>query len=151
MSEQPLARAIGINHVALEVGDVEEALGFYGKLLRFELRGRSDRMAFIDLGDQFIALSEGRAQGPDDARHFGLVVDDPDLLRRRLEASGIDPLPGRGLEFRDPWGNRVQVVTYRKIQFTKASHVLQGMGMEDLEKDPEAARQLADKGMAPVP
>src|SRR3954468_10593709 len=104
------ARAIGINHVALEVGDVEEALAFYGRIFDFELRGRAPNMAFIDLGDQFIALSGRGAQPPDDGRHFGLVVDAMEAVRRALGAAGVEVLPGRGLDFRDPWGNRVQVV-----------------------------------------
>jgi lactoylglutathione lyase len=143
------ARAIGINHVALEVDDVEAALAFYGSIFAFTLRGRGDGMAFIDLGDQFIALAERRTQKPDEHRHFGLVVDDRDGVRRAVEAAGGRVLPGRGLDFLDPWGNRVQVVEYRDIQFTKAPHVLRGMGAADLDKAPDALRQLADKGMAP--
>jgi predicted enzyme related to lactoylglutathione lyase len=149
MAEDKRTRAVGINHVALEVGNVEEALDFYGKLFDLELRGRSAGMAFVDFGDQFLALSEGRRGPRDEHRHFGLVVDDREGLRRSLEVLGVEILPGRGLEFRDPWGNRVQIVTYSEIQFTKAPHVLRGMGLSDLHKSPEAVRQLTEKGMAP--
>jgi catechol 2,3-dioxygenase-like lactoylglutathione lyase family enzyme len=142
-----LPRVVGINHVALEVGDVEEALSFYGKIFELELRGRAPRMAFIDIGDQFIALSEGRTQPPDRHRHFGLVADDRDAVRARLEDTGAEILPGPGLDFRDPWGNRVQVVAYEDIQFTKAPDVLRGMGLEGLEKSPAALRELRDKGL----
>ena len=121
MSRRP--RLLGVNHVALEVGDVEEALRFYGRFFDFELRGRAGRMAFVDLGDQFLALSEGRRQPPDDHRHLGLVVDDKEAVRRALEEAGVELLPGRGLDFRDPWGNRVEVVDYRDVQFTKSSDV----------------------------
>jgi lactoylglutathione lyase len=141
-------RLVGINHVALEVGDVEEALAFYGAIFELRLRGRARRMAFIDMGDQFIALSEGRSQPPDQARHFGLVVDDKDAVRAALQQAGVTIEPGRGLDFRDPWGNLVQVVDYRDIQFTKAPTVLEGMELEHLEKRPEALRELREKGLA---
>src|SRR5882762_3290918 len=144
------ARAIGFNHVALEVGDIDEALAFYGRLFQFELRGRSKTSAFIDLGDQFLALQKGRTQPPDDGRHFGLVVDDKDAVRRALAAAGVKPLPGRFLDFLDPLGNRIEIVGYENIQFTKAPHVLRGMGLADLAKSAEAVTELADKGMAPA-
>ena len=131
-------RLVGVNHIALEVGDLEEALDFYGGVFDYELRGRVPGMAFLDMGDQFIALSEGRAQAPDDSRHFGLVVDDKRAAREALERAGAELLPGRGLDFRDPWGNHVQVVEYGEIQFTKAPAVLDGMGAGDLEKTPGA-------------
>ena len=140
-------RGIGINHVAIEVGDLDAALAFYGQLFEVRLRGRSDTMAFIDLGDQFIALSTGRRQGQDEDRHLGLVVDDRAPLRRALEAMGATILPGRGLDFLDPWGNRVQVVEYRDIQFTKTPEVLRAMGLGDLAKSPAALAELADKGV----
>ncbi len=149
MNEQPKARAIGFNHIALEVGDIDEALEFYGRLFEFELRSRSDRMAFIDLGDQFIALQQGRTQGPDDGRHFGLVVSSKDAVRAALERAGVEVLPGRFLDFRDPWGNRIEIVGYDNIQFTKADHVLRGMGLADLAKNEAALAELAEKGMAP--
>src|SRR4051794_4547172 len=142
------ARAVGINHVAIEVGDVDEALAWYGEIVAFELRGRAGSMAFVDLGDQFIAFSEGRRQPADDERHFGLVVDDRDAVRRALEASGTAVLPGRGLNFRDPWGNRVEIVQYDWVQFTKGDEVLRGMGLGALEKTDAARRELRDKGLA---
>jgi lactoylglutathione lyase len=141
------ARLVGINHVALEVGDVDQALEFYGSIFEFELRGRIRGMAFIDIGDQFIALSEGRSQPPDGARHFGLVVDDKDVVRVALEAAGAEILPGRGLDFRDPWGNHVQVVAYADIQFERAPGVKRALGIEDLEKSDSARREIAEKGL----
>jgi lactoylglutathione lyase len=141
----PRARAIGINHVALEVGDLEEALAFYGRFLAFELRGRVPGMAFLDLGDQFLALSEGRSQGPDDGRHFGLVVDDREAVRAALAEAGIRP--EGDLRVRDPWGNVLEIVDYREIQFSKAPEVLSGMGVGGLEKTEKARRELAEKGL----
>jgi catechol 2,3-dioxygenase-like lactoylglutathione lyase family enzyme len=141
-------RAIGINHVALEVGDVDEALAFYGAIFAFELRGREPGMAFVDLGDQFIAFSQGRSQAPDGARHFGLVVDDREAVRAALAAAGVEPLSGRGLDFADPWGNRVQVVDYRDIQFAKSPGVLRGMGLGSLAKRERALAELRGKGLA---
>lgn len=149
MSQIRKARAVGFNHVALEVGDIDEALAFYGQFLEFKLRSKRETMAFIDLGDQFIALSKGRSQGPDDERHFGLVVDDKEAVRQSLEALGIEILPGRFLDFLDPWGNRIEIVGYTNIQFTKAPYVLAGMGLESLEKSSSAIQELTDKGMAP--
>src|ERR1700736_545905 len=141
------ARLVGINHVALEVGNIEEALAFYGRLFEFSLRGRSAKIAFIDMGDQFINISEGRTQPADEDRHFGLVVDDKEKVRQRLKEAGVNTLPGRGVEFRDPWGNRVQIVEYANIQFTKDKAVLEGMGCEGLRKSREAIAELARKGM----
>jgi len=149
VSEPQKGRAIGFNHIALEVGDLDEALDFFGKFLEFELRSRSDNMAFIDLGDQFIALQQGRTQAADDGRHFGLVVDDREVVRARLEEMGIEILPGPFVDFRDPWGNRIEIVGYTNIQFTKADHVARGMGISDLEKTEKAVKELTDKGMAP--
>jgi lactoylglutathione lyase len=143
------ARAVGFNHVAIEVGDIEEALAFYGRLLDFKLRGKSDTSAFIDMGDQFLALQKGRTQGTDDGRHFGLVVDDKDAVRKALAAAGIEPLPGRFLDFRDPWGNRIEIVGYDNIQFSKAPNVLRGMGLAHLSKNDNAIKELAEKNMAP--
>jgi predicted enzyme related to lactoylglutathione lyase len=148
MAESAKPRVIGFNHVALEVGDIDEALAFYGRLFRFELRGRSDSMAFIDLGDQFIALQKGRRQPADDGRHFGLVVDDKEAARKALVAAGVTPLDGPFLDFRDPWGNRIEIVGYDNIQFTKAPNVLRGMGLTHLAKNEKAKKELADKGMA---
>ena len=149
MSATTKARAIGFNHVALEVGDIDEALAFYGRLFDFTLRGRSKDSAFIDLGDQFIALQKGRSQPADDGRHFGLVVDDKEAVRKALTEAGVEALPGRFLDFRDPWGNRIEIVGYDNIQFTKAPHVLRGMGLAHLSKSAAAIKELAEKGMAP--
>ena len=149
MPKPTKARAIGFNHVALEVGDIDAALAFYGRLFDFELRGKSKTAAFIDLGDQFLALQKGRKQPADDGRHFGLVVDDKEAVRKALAAAGIKPLPGRFLDFRDPWGNRVEIVGYDNIQFTKAPNVLRGMGLAHLSKNKNATKELVEKGMAP--
>ena len=143
-----MPRLVGINHVALEVGSVDDALEFYGRIFDLELRGRAGRMAFIDIGDQFIALSEGRTQPPDRARHFGLVVDDKEATRQALVAAGLEIQPGRGLDFLDPWGNNIQVVDYREIQFTKALQILRGMGLDGLTKTEQALAELRDKGLA---
>jgi extradiol dioxygenase family protein len=143
------ARAIGFNHVALEVGDIEEALAFYGRFLVFTLRSKSEEDAFIDLGDQFLALQKGRRQGPDEGRHFGLVVDDKERVRALLQEAGVELVPGPFLDFRDPWGNRIEIVSYDNIQFTKAPHVLRGMGLADLAKKSSALDELRRKGMAP--
>ena len=138
---------MGINHIALEVGDVADALEWYGRIFQLELRGHLGRMAFIDLGDQFIALSQGRTQPPDTHRHFGLVVDDMKATRAALEAAGAEILPGRGLDFRDPWGNHAQVVEYADVQFSKTPEVLRGMGLE-LPKSDRALAELREKGLA---
>jgi lactoylglutathione lyase len=143
------ARAIGLNHVALEVGDIEQALVFYGQLFDFELRGKSATSAFIDLGDQFLALQKGRTQPADEGRHVGLVVEDKGSVRKALADAGITPLPGPFLDFLDPWGNRIEIVGYDNIQFTKAPNVLRGMGLTHLSKNEEAIKELTEKGMAP--
>ena len=144
MSER--ARMVGINHIALEVGDLDEALDFYGRILEFELRGRVPGMAFLEMGDQFIAIAEGRRQAPDDGRHFGLVVDSLDVARGALEAAGAEILGGRGLDFRDPWGNHVQVVEYGDVQFSKLPAVLDAMGLAELQKSESARREMREKG-----
>jgi lactoylglutathione lyase len=142
-----MARLVGINHVALEVGDLDEALEWYGQFFELELRGRiGNRMAFVDLGDQFIALARGRAEPPDAERHFGLVVDDKASVRTALEAADVAVTRAPNCSFRDPWGNHVQVVDYREVQFTKAPEVLRGMGLE-LEKTERAKAELRDKGL----
>jgi lactoylglutathione lyase len=142
-----VARAIGINHVALEVGDVDEALAWYGRFFEFELRGRRETMAWIDLGDQFIALARGPGQGPDHGRHFGLVVDGKEVVRETLRAAGVE-VPGRGrLAFHDPWGNRVEVVDYADVQFSKAPEVLAALGLEGLEKTDAARAEMRAKGL----
>jgi catechol 2,3-dioxygenase-like lactoylglutathione lyase family enzyme len=143
-----MPKAIGINHVALEVGDVDAAVDFYRGIFDFPLRGEVPGAAFLDMGDQFLALSEHRGDAADDHRHFGLVVDDRDAVRDALSAAGVEILPGRGLDFRDPWGNRVQVIDYADVQFTKAQQVLDGMGAGGLEKSESAREELARKGMA---
>lgn len=148
MSAKHHPRVVGINHVALEVGDIEQALAFYGQLFALRLRGHSARAAFIDMGDQFIALSAGRSQPPDSSRHLGLVVDDKQAARRALEVAGAEILPGRGLDFRDPWGNRIQIVQYDEVQFSKTSGVLHGMDLDDLSKTADAREELRRKGLA---
>ncbi len=143
------ARLVGINHVALEVGDVEEALDWYRRIFRFELRGRAGRdMAFVDMGDQFLALSAPRRQPRDEHRHFGLVVDDKDAARRALDEAGAEIVPTRGLRFIDPWGNAVEVVQYHEVQFSKTEAVLVGMGLGDLDKTETAREELRRKGLA---
>jgi len=142
-----MARAIGINHVALEVGDVGEALAWYGRFLDFELRGRRETMAWIDLGDQFLALSSDRRQGPDEGRHFGLVVDDKEQVRAELAAGGVDVAPSGGLRFTDPWGNQVEIVDYRDVQFSKTPAVLRALAPEGLSKSQAALGELARKGL----
>jgi lactoylglutathione lyase len=143
-----MARLIGINHVALEVGDVEEALRWYGHFFEFELRGRAGAaMAFVDMGDQFIALAAGRTQPPDHARHFGLVVDDKEGVRAALQDAGVAVQPSGSVDFLDPWGNHVQVVDYREIQFTKTPPVLRAMGIERLQKTDAAREELRRKGV----
>ena len=143
------AHLVGFNHIALEVGDIEEALGFYGRLFDLKLRGRGPKMAFVDAGDQFLALSEGGAQPPDGDRHIGMVVDDREALREALEETGAEILPGQGLDFLDPWGNHWQVVEYENVQFTKESGVLRGMGLGDLGKSEKALEELRKKGLVP--
>jgi lactoylglutathione lyase len=145
----PAVRVVGINHVALEVGDVDEALAWYGRFFEFELRGRAGAaMAFIDMGDQFIAIAAGRTQPPDQARHFGLVVDDKQAVRTALRAAGVSVQASGSLDCLDPWGNHVQVVDYREIQFSKSPAVLRGMGIGALEKTPAAKQELRSKGLA---
>jgi len=141
-------KLVGINHVALEVGDIEQALDFYGKIFDFTLRAKRPGNAFIELGDQFINLMETSTLHEDRRRHFGLVVDDRSSVRARIEAAGGRLLPGPFLDFLDPWGNRVEVVEYGNIQFTKAPHVMRAMGF-DLGKSEKAVEELAQKGMAP--
>jgi catechol 2,3-dioxygenase-like lactoylglutathione lyase family enzyme len=141
-------KLVGINHIALEVGNLDEALAFWESVFGpLELRGRGGGMAFIDMGDQFIALAQGRSQPPDRERHFGLVVDDKAAVRTRLQELGV-PVTGRGLDFHDPWGNLIQVVDYRDIQFTKAAEVLQAQGLDGLEKSERALDELRAKGVS---
>jgi catechol 2,3-dioxygenase-like lactoylglutathione lyase family enzyme len=142
-----VTRLVGINHVALEVGSVDEALAFYGRFFDLELRGRQGRMAFVDMGDQFLALAEGRDQPPDTRRHFGLVVDDKEGLRVALREAGLAVAAAGDLTFHDPWGNSVQVVDYRDIQFTKEPRILSRMGLGHLEKSERALGELRAKGL----
>jgi lactoylglutathione lyase len=142
------ARLIGMNHVAIEVGDLDAALELYGRLFEFELRGRMQRMAFIDMGDQFLAVSEGRTQGPDDGRHFGLVVDDLDAVLRAAREAGLEASPSGlgGLDIRDPWGNFFQVVAYGKVQFERTPGVKRALGIEGLEKSEKARQEIRERG-----
>jgi catechol 2,3-dioxygenase-like lactoylglutathione lyase family enzyme len=143
-----MARLVGINHVALEVGDIEQALDWYGRFFEFSLRGRhGDRMAFIDMGDQFIALAAGRTQPADERRHFGLVVDDKEAVRAALAGAGVEVGRSGSLDFEDPWGNHIQVVDYRDIQFTKAPAVLAALGLDSLEKSEAAKQEIRDRGL----
>ena len=143
------AKAVGINHVALEVGDIDRALEFYAGFIDFEVTSRSDTAAFVYFGDQFVNFTLGRTQQPDARRHFGIAVDDKARARKDLEALGVEFLDGRFLDFLDPWGNRVEITTYRDIQFTKADHVLRGMGLAHLGKSDRALAELRKKNMAP--
>ncbi len=143
------ARVLGINHVVLEVGDIDQALEFYGGVFDFTLRGQSDHNAFIAMGDQFIQLTVSERDGASDTkRHFGLVVDDREGVAEALAAAGAERYGDR-LNFLDPWGNRIEVVSYAGIQFTKADHILAGMGVGAIEKNEEALAELAEAGLAP--
>ncbi len=143
------AHAVGINHVAIEVGDVGKAIEFYGRFLDFEVDEQNDEMAIVYFGDQFINFIRNPDRKPDQMRHFGIAVDDKALAKRALEAMGVKFLPSRFLDFHDPWGNRVELTTYTNIQYTKADHVLRGMGLGYLKKSDEALKELQAKGMAP--
>jgi lactoylglutathione lyase len=144
-----MPKLVGMNHIALEVGDIDEALAFWESIFgELTLRGRSGQMAFIDMGDQFIALARGRTQPPDSHRHFGLVVDDKEAVRARLREFSVPVSSGRSLDFHDPWGNFIQVVDYRDVQFTKTDEILRGMGLDGLEKSEGAVEELRAKGLA---
>jgi catechol-2,3-dioxygenase len=147
---QRKATAIGINHVALEVGDIGAALEFYGRFLNFEITAQSESAAFIYFGDQFINFAKGRTQATDQQRHFGIAVDDKELARTTLESMGVTFLDSRFLDFLDPWGNRVEITTYANIQFSKSNDVLHAMGMAHVEKTDSAKQELARRGMGPV-
>ena len=142
-----MPRLVGINHVALEVDFIDAALDFYGRLFELEVSERSTSAAFIEIGDQFIALMQGRTQPRDTQRHFGLVVDDKEATRLRLEAAGAELVPGRFLDFLDPSGNRVQVVQYDQIKFAKSDGVLRRMGLE-LGKTEAALAEVRASGLA---
>jgi predicted enzyme related to lactoylglutathione lyase len=141
-----MARLVGINHVAVEVGDLDEALDFYGRIFEVSLRGRMRTMAFVDMGDQFLALSQGRSQPPDEERHIGLVVDDREAALVAAREAGAEMLGDN--DFRDPWGNHFQIVDYRDIQFTKTERILAGMGLDGLGKSERALGELREKGLA---
>jgi catechol 2,3-dioxygenase-like lactoylglutathione lyase family enzyme len=152
MTETSKPRLVGINHVAIEVGDIDAALEWYGRLFAFALRGKGERNAFIDMGDQFINMTlmphpEGHQV---ERRHIGLVVDDRSRIIELAKAAGARMVEGQFLDFLDPWGNRLEIIEYANIQFTKAPHVLRGMGLA-LDKNEKARRELADKGMAEEP
>jgi lactoylglutathione lyase len=144
------ARLIGINHVALEVGDVEQALDVYGQVFEFELRGRAGAMAFIDMGDQFLALGPRERGERDVDRHFGLVVDDKEAVRAAASEAGFEVLPSRrgGLELRDPWGNRIQIVAYSEVQFERTDGVKRALGIEDLQKTDAARAEITRRRLA---
>jgi catechol 2,3-dioxygenase-like lactoylglutathione lyase family enzyme len=152
MTSLPKPRLVGINHVALEVGDIDAALAWYGQLFAFTLRGKGERNAFIDMGDQFInlTLAPGPANEQTERRHIGLVVDDRSRILDLAKAAGARMVEGQFLDFLDPWGNRLEIIEYANIQFTKAPHVLRGMGLA-LDKNDKARRELADKGMTEEP
>jgi predicted enzyme related to lactoylglutathione lyase len=141
-----MPRLVGMNHVAIEVGDLDEALEFYSRIFELTLRGRQRTMAFVDMGDQFLALSEGRSQPPDRDRHIGLVVDDREAALVAARDAGAEMIGDN--DFRDPWGNHFQVVDYRDVQFTKADRILEGMGLTGLEKRPAAIDELRAKGLS---
>ena len=150
MSDGKKPKLVGINHVAIEVGDIDEALAWYGQLFDFNLRGRNERSAFIDMGDQFINMTRVPDQRKDgvERRHIGFVVDDRSTMKARAEAIGAKMVDGPFLDFLDPWGNRLEIIEYSNIQFTKAPNVLRGMGLK-LDKNDNAKKELAEKGMAP--
>ncbi|MBM4298413.1 MAG: VOC family protein [Deltaproteobacteria bacterium] len=148
MNQEKKARALGVNHVVLEVDDLDKALEFYGALFELTLRGRSEHNAFIDLGDQFIQLTLGRTQVPDTKRHFGLVVDDREAVKEAMARLGVKSINER-LNILDPWGNRIEIVPYDDCQFTKAPHVFKGMGVDAPAKTANAIEELRNKGMGP--
>ena len=150
MAKDTKPRLVGLNHIALEVGDIEKALAFYGAIFDFELRGRGDGRAFIDMGDQFLALMEGRSQSPDEQRHFGLVVDDRSRVRDLAQAAGAEMVEGPFFDLLDPWGNRIEVVEYADLQFSKTDAVLSAMGLPLIKRD-KAEQELRDKGIAVQP
>ncbi len=143
-----MPRPVGINHVAVEVGDVDEALAFLGRIFDLQLRGRSRGMAFVDMGDQFIALaatSQGQSLGHGPGGHIGLVVDDREATLAAAREAGAQVT---GNDVLDPWGNRWQIVDYRDVQFTKAPRILEGMGLDALPKAERALEELRAKGLA---
>lgn len=138
---------VGINHIAVEVGDIDEALAFFeGIFGELRLRGRGSRTAFIDLGDQFLALMAERTQTPDRHRHVGLVVDDVEATLAAAREVGAQFVGDN--DFLDPWGNLWQIIGYRDVQFTKEARVLEGMGLSGLEKSEQALEELRAKKLA---
>ena len=149
MTHPTKATAIGINHIALEVDDIAEALTFYGKFLNFKIASQTENAAFIYFGDQFINFAKGRSQNPDERRHFGIAVDDKELVRNTLIDMGVTLLEGPFLDFLDPWGNRVEITTYTNIMFSKTKVILRGMGMDHLQKSDEDIAELIKNGLGP--
>ncbi len=144
-----MATLVGINHVALEVGSVDDALAIWERLFGpLTLRGRAGSMAFVDMGDQFVALSEPRTQPSDVARHVGIVVVDKEAVRANAVAAGLDVSRPPSLDVRDPWGNLLQIVDYRDVQFTKTPEILAALGLAGLEKSERARAELQAKGLA---
>ena len=147
MTIRTKATAIGINHVALEVGNIAEALAFYGSFLNFTITSQSEDAAFIYFGDQFINFAKGRTQTPDEKRHFGIAVDNKELVRDTLIEMDVALLGGRFLDFLDPWGNRIEITTYTNIMFSKTTAILRGMDMDHLQKTDQALAQLSKHGL----
>ena len=147
MTIRTKATAIGINHVALEVGNIAEALAFYGSFLNFTITSQSENAAFIYFGDQFINFAKGRTQTPDEKRHFGIAVDDKELVRNTLTEMDVTLLGGQFLDFLDPWGNRIEITTYTNIMFSKTTAILRGMDMDHLQKTDQALAQLSKHGL----
>ena len=148
MSEAKKPRLVGVNHVAIEVGDIDEALAWYARIFDFTLRGKGERNAFIDMGDQFVNLTlvPNYAVNGEEKRHIGFVVDDRSRILDLAKAAGARMVEGPFLDFLDPWGNRLEIIEYSNIQFTKAPNVMRGMGLA-LDKNDKAKKELADKGM----
>ncbi len=149
MTEGTKPRLIGINHVAIEVADIDAALAWYAQIFDFTLRGKGERNAFIDMGDQFINLTlvPDYAVPGEEKRHIGFVVDDRSRIIELAKAAGARFVDGPFLDFLDPWGNRLEIIEYSNIQFSKTHGVMRGMGLA-LDKNEKAQKELADKGMA---
>ena len=148
MTEQKKPRLIGINHVAIEVGNIDDALDWYGRIFDFKLRSKGESNAFIDMGDQFVnlTLTPHHAVNGVEKRHLGFIVDDRSRITELAKAAGARFVEGPFLDFLDPWGNRLEIIEYSNIQFTKAPNVMRGMGLA-LDKNDKAKKELADKGM----
>jgi lactoylglutathione lyase len=149
MAEAKKPRLLGINHVAIEVADIDEALAWYAQIFDFTLRGKGERNAFIDMGDQFVnmTLVKDYAVNGEEKRHIGFVVDDRSRIIELAKAAGARFVEGPFLDFLDPWGNRLEIIEYSNIQYSKAPGVMRGMGLA-LDKNEKAKKELADKGMA---